>query len=64
MPTAFQDLPAPGFLQNGPKSLDALGKKRHSQMEESLLVPATGRARGSLKPQHPLLLVHSSPGAT
>lgn len=36
MPMAWQDLLAPGFLQNGSKSLDALGKKRHTrQIEKS-----------------------------
>lgn len=37
MPMACQDLLAPGFLQSGPESLDALGKKRHTQQMEKNL---------------------------
>lgn len=47
MSLACQDLLAPGFLHSGPESLDALGKKRHTQqMEKNLLVHAAG-SRGS-----------------
>lgn len=58
MPVACQDLLAPGFLQNGPNSLDALGKKRHTQqMAKSLSVRVAGSTRGSLKPQRPSCLL-------
>lgn len=50
MSLACQDLLAPRFLHSGPESLDALGKKRHTQqMGKNLLV----RAAGSRGPQDP-----------
>lgn len=39
MPMACQDMLAPRFLQNGSKSLDALGKKRHTRQTEKSVSP-------------------------